>query len=381
VANSTISWYAASTGGTPLATGPDFTTPALTTSTIYYASATLNGCEGPRLPVSAIINSTPTAPTGSDVSRCGDGTVQLSASGVANSTISWYAASTGGTPLATGPDFTTPALTASTIYYASATLNGCEGPRLSVSAIINPTPAAPTGSDVFRCGPGSLTLQASGQGGSTYNWYSSVSSTNPIGTGTEFQIQNLNVTTDYYVSAKISNNCESPRKLLKAVVNPIPDVNVTSEKSIINLGESVNLNATGGGTYFWTPAGSLNNSTAQNPIAKPQITTTYIVEVTLNGCKGKDSVKVEVVSESLTSDEIPNVFTPNNDGIGDTWKIPGALINVSNTLKVFNRWGSVVYEVNGYKNDWDGGEVPDGTYYYVFDDGKTKKTGSVTIIH
>ena len=105
------------------------------------------------------------------------------------------------------------------------------------------------------------------------------------------------------------------------------------------------------------------------------------MEVTLNGCKGKDSVKVEVVSESLTSDEIPNVFTPNNDGIGDTWKIPGALINVSNTLKVFNRWGSVVYEVNGYKNDWDGGEVPDGTYYYVFDDGKTKKTGSVTIIH
>jgi hypothetical protein len=54
---------------------------------------------------------------------------------------------------------------------------------------------------------------------------------------------------------------------------------------------------------------------------------------------------------------------------------------VSNTLKVFNRWGSVVYEMNGYKNDWDGGEVPDGTYYYVFDDGKTKKTGSVTIIH
>jgi gliding motility-associated-like protein len=78
--------------------------------------------------------------------------------------------------------------------------------------------------------------------------------------------------------------------------------------------------------------------------------------------------------------EIPNVFTPNNDGIFDTWIIPGALSTPGNKLMIFNRWGSIVKEFNGYKNNWDGDNLPAGTYYYTYDDGKETKNGTITIV-
>lgn len=80
--------------------------------------------------------------------------------------------------------------------------------------------------------------------------------------------------------------------------------------------------------------------------------------------------------------KIPNIFTPNGDGINDYFEIgygdDGKPINdlsvyfLSNKLTVFNRWGRIVYESNDYKNDWDGGKLPDGTYFYVLEcKGKT----------
>jgi gliding motility-associated-like protein len=99
--------------------------------------------------------------------------------------------------------------------------------------------------------------------------------------------------------------------------------------------------------------------------------------VTKNGCSGADSVLITVGSGS---NEIPNVFTPNNDGTFDTWIIPGADDISTNKLTVFNRWGNIVKEFSGYKNDWDGDNLPAGTYYYTYDDGKSIRTGTVTLV-
>jgi gliding motility-associated-like protein len=61
----------------------------------------------------------------------------------------------------------------------------------------------------------------------------------------------------------------------------------------------------------------------------------------------------------------PNVFTPNGDASNPTlhfdWLQPSQL----NHLQVFNRWGQIVYDQTGYRNDWDGGGLPEGVYYYV----------------
>lgn len=82
--------------------------------------------------------------------------------------------------------------------------------------------------------------------------------------------------------------------------------------------------------------------------------------------------------------EIPNVFTPNGDGINDMFVILGLEQCSERSLVVFNSSGKVVYQSKRYDNNWDGGGCPDGTYFYQFsfDRHQIIETvkGSVTII-
>lgn len=69
--------------------------------------------------------------------------------------------------------------------------------------------------------------------------------------------------------------------------------------------------------------------------------------------------------KSVTNITIPNVFTPNGDGLNDTFTIPGLEFFEANELTIFNRWGATVFDKKGYKNEWDGGQLNEGTYFYL----------------
>ena len=82
---------------------------------------------------------------------------------------------------------------------------------------------------------------------------------------------------------------------------------------------------------------------------------------------------------------IYNGFSPNGDGFNDVFTIENIEHHPDNDLKVFNRWGNLVYNLTGYKNSWDGtyrsADLPDGTYYYVLKlDPKDDKTYSGFLI-
>jgi uncharacterized repeat protein (TIGR01451 family)/gliding motility-associated-like protein len=62
---------------------------------------------------------------------------------------------------------------------------------------------------------------------------------------------------------------------------------------------------------------------------------------------------------------IPNVFTPNGDGLNDTFKIPGLELYEANELTIVNRWGGTVYDKKGYTNDWAATGLNEGTYFYL----------------
>jgi gliding motility-associated-like protein/uncharacterized repeat protein (TIGR01451 family) len=62
---------------------------------------------------------------------------------------------------------------------------------------------------------------------------------------------------------------------------------------------------------------------------------------------------------------ISNVFTPNGDGINDTFVIPGLETYSDTELSIINRWGNTIYQKTNYKNDWDGQGMVEGTYFYV----------------
>ena len=90
---------------------------------------------------------------------------------------------------------------------------------------------------------------------------------------------------------------------------------------------------------------------------------------------GCDTATVEI---TVLCDQI-KVFTalsPNNDGVNDYFMIEGAETFLKNTLTIYNRWGNQILDAKSYKNDWGGtwnGQiVPDGTYFYIFNDGEGK---------
>jgi gliding motility-associated-like protein len=75
---------------------------------------------------------------------------------------------------------------------------------------------------------------------------------------------------------------------------------------------------------------------------------------------------------------LPQIITPNGDGLNDVLKIPGIMRLQPNRITIINRWGAVVYDAENYQNTWggtgDSGELPDGTYYYVVDFKGAKPT-------
>ena len=82
-----------------------------------------------------------------------------------------------------------------------------------------------------------------------------------------------------------------------------------------------------------------------------------------------DTAVVWITIDDAIACAVPNIFTPNEDGVNDHFEIPCVTPQEDLRIVVFNRWGDTVYENDQYENDWDGshrGEpLPDGTYFYV----------------
>lgn len=169
-------------------------------------------------------------------------------------------------------------------------------------------------------------------------------------------------------------------------VHPEPIIYAGDDQTIY-LGESTVMTATSQGnyTYVWTPGDYLDNSAVLNPdVMEPLMTTTYTLTATdIYGCVNSDEVTIFVdVNTPLNP---PNVFSPNGDGINDTWVIPTLDFFPDNNVKLYNRWGQLVHEQQNYGqgNAWDGSELPEGTYFYVISldvQGETVHRGAVTIV-
>lgn len=124
-------------------------------------------------------------------------------------------------------------------------------------------------------------------------------------------------------------------------------------------------------TYSWQPTAGLSNPTSGITKVKTYQTTTYYLTQTTPCGSTTDSITVLACDSSLlpSSVQIANVFTPNNDGINDEFKIKTKNITSIN-CKIYNRWGILVAELVRYNQVWDGRtssgqEAVNGVYYYV----------------
>jgi len=81
--------------------------------------------------------------------------------------------------------------------------------------------------------------------------------------------------------------------------------------------------------------------------------------------------------------DLVNVITPNGDEINDLLTFKGINHFPNNHLTVSNRWGKKIFEADNYKNDWDGGNASQGTYFYILELNNSDNTihkGTFTLL-
>lgn len=132
----------------------------------------------------------------------------------------------------------------------------------------------------------------------------------------------------------------------------------------------IELPASTGAAYIWNPEKGLSCSDCQIPELTMDLSGTYACTILdLFGCASTELFIINFSEEPAANDLfIPNVFTPNNDGINDLFEIRG--LPPYSSLLIFDSSGKQVFMSETYGNDWDGRdmnqvELPEGTYWYI----------------
>jgi len=220
----------------------------------------------------------------------------------------------------------------------------------STDVIVNISPTVNAGGDTEICEGQSTRLSSAGSNILFYAWDPAISlsdnhSANPVASPTQ---------TTLYILTASNNFCDNSDSVT-VIVNKKPTADAGPDRIIIR-GQSAVLNGVAGVkdfTFSWTPNQNISSTSVLAPIVNPPTgVNAYVLNVTSTiGCGiATDTVLVKVYNEVY----IPNAFTPNGDGKNDTWNIETLQAYPSASVKVFNRYGEMVYYNHGKTMQWNG---------------------------
>ncbi len=220
--------------------------------------------------------------TSPDSSRCGTGTVNLTAVPSAG-IVKWYAAASGGSAIGTGSPWTTPSISTTTIYYAEVVDGTCISlSRSAATANVGKIPAVNAGLDVSVCFSNpNTTLTESGGEAIAWKWSN--------GLTTQTITVNPSATTDFIVTVTNADHCSASDTVqVKVTTNLTPAINGQD----ICSGDSITLTVSGGISWKWNTGETTNTLTV-----KPTIVTAYTVTADDGtGCTGTDDIIINVNS-------------------------------------------------------------------------------------
>lgn len=234
-----------------------------------------------------------------------------------------------------------------TTYILTAKAGLCEK---TASVVINvmPAPTVSAGEDASICYGKTTVLKA--VGANRFQWSPQYYLSNPaVGN----PVASPRRTTEYAVRAIGENGCISI--LADTVqVTVIPRVNAfAGNDTTIAIGQSLQLQGSGGDRYEWWPPVYLTDPYVANPIANLNQPFTYFLTVTSAlDCAGKDTINVKVYKGPDIY--VPNAFTPDNNGSNETLKIIAVGLGRLEYFKIFNRLGAQVFSTNNANLGWDG---------------------------
>lgn len=248
----------------------------------------------------------------------------------------------------------------------------------TVEVVPGEVPVAMLDNDFLETCPGD-TLQLLAMGGDTYTWLSGLETLSATDIAEPFAFPDT--TTQYEVA--VANSCGADTLSFSLLVYDV--LASAGQDTCIAPGEKAQLAAIGGIFYEWAENPfPVSDANIGNPTASPEDSTTYTVTITdINGCVTVDDVIVLVANDPVTSITPYNLITPNGDGFNDELEFGEISKFGSNSLKVYNRWGDLVYQKLNYQSDEDrfiglfnGQRLPAGNYFYVlaFRQGEIRQT-------
>ncbi|MBC3540530.1 ice-binding family protein [Rufibacter sediminis] len=268
------------------------------------------------------------------------------------------------------------------ITVVAVTTGNCQNSlAFPIELVVRTAPVAPviTGPETGLCAGTTYQYSISQPvAGVTYTWSVSGTGWERIGAATGTQVQVKAGTGPGRVTVVASNACGTATASTADVTPSIPPA---TPVIVDNSGPCTGLtyaisNPVAGVTYTWTaPAGFTfadNSTTTTGTTVTLKASTANAVgmlKVTAStgaSTCASNGASVEVKAANAgTEIVVPTVFSPNGDGINDTFVIRNLLNFPDNDLTVYNRWGNEIYKTKNYKNDWRATGLEEATYFYV----------------
>lgn len=252
--------------------------------------------------------------------------------------------------------------------------NSCiDSTIVNIASMALPIPTIMSNSSV--CAGESLSLTASG--GLKYKWSNG---------DTTAVINSIPVsTTTYSLTITNASGCVATTSQT-VIVNSLPSITVMGAGTLLE-GDSKQLIASGGISFTWLPSKNLSCADCFNPIANPEFSTNYCVQITdSNSCVKDTCVKLTVICGDIF---VPNAFSPNNDGENDVLYLRGGRCIKTFSFAIFNRLGEKVFETSNKTSGWDGtfsGESCNtGVFVYyiqgtMLDETGFEQMGNITLL-
>ncbi|QEC68187.1 T9SS type B sorting domain-containing protein [Panacibacter ginsenosidivorans] len=253
-----------------------------------------------------------------------------------------------------------------TEYKLTATVGGCTASD-SIKINVAPYPQVTSGADTSICYGKTVVLFAKTIAPSfAWNPVNSLLNANTL-TPTAAPTS----TTAYIITVTDNNGCPKPASDTTIITVTPPISAFGGNDTVIVANQPLQLNATGGTSYTWSPTTGMNDPYVANPIVTlgtQYDSMTYHVTVSINSCSAGDDIKV-IVFKTEPNIFVPSAFTPNGDGRNDIIRPKVVGMKQFNYFRIYNRLGQMLYATSALDQGWDGNisgtPQPTGTYVYM----------------
>ena len=327
-----------------------------------------SGCTD-TLITSILVHPLPNVKAGTDTMICRGQTYTLQSTGAA--TYKWQNHPTlnnvSGSPAIATPLFNT------TYYLKGFSEFGCANTDSVRVNVVQPSVVEVSKNDTL-CEGSSVQLKV--MGAAKYSWYPQTGLNNATISN---PVANPAVTTNYMVIGSDHLNCFTDTGYVNLSVFPIPKFNIIDNLITVPSGSTATIRTSSSPditSWKWYPAKDLSCADCPQPIVTAKDDIIYRAEVkNEGGCTATDKVTITVICNDGNV-FIPNTFSPNNDGMNDVFYPRGKGITSIKAMKIFNRWGDLVYEVHdfaandvnaGWNGSFKGSKLTPDVYVYVVD--------------